>query len=225
MSFGKSRLFWPPAVTVDAVVFTIQDGELKVLLVERASEPFQGYRALPGGFLVKNEPSQKAISRILKEKAGIKGVYTEQLYTFDTIDRDPRGHTLTVSYFALVSVSMLKIKGEERERPQLFSVKKLPKLAFDHKEIIEYALGRLRAKLEYTNAVYSLLPREFTMSQLQKTYEIVLDKKLDKRNFIKKFLSLGIVKEVPKKLSGPRRRPAQLYRFITQKPIELKKFF
>lgn len=225
MRSGEEKLFWPPAVTVDAVIFTIQENELKVLLIERTNEPFSGYRALPGGFLVKNEPSKNAIERILKDKAGIKQVYTEQLYTFDNLNRDPRGHILTVSYFALVQPSTLKIKSNEREHPQLFSVKKLPRLAFDHKKIIEYALGRLRAKLEYTNIIYSLLPSEFTMPQLQKTYEIILGRKLDKRNFIKKFLSLGIVKPISKKLSGPRRRPAQLYRFATQKLIELKKFF
>jgi len=225
MENRKEKLYWPPAVTVDAVIFTIQENDLKVLLIQRASEPFMTYRALPGGFLVKNEPSKNAIERILKDKVGIKGVYTEQLYTFDNLNRDPRGHILTVAYFALVRASALKINSGEREHPRLYSVKELPRLAFDHKQIIEYARERLHAKLEYTNVIYSLLPLEFTMPQLQKTYEIILGQKLDKRNFIKKFLSLGIVKQTPKKLSGPRRRPAQLYRFISQKPVELKKFF
>jgi len=225
MKNGKEKLYWPPAVTVDAVIFTIQENDLKALLIQRTSEPFAGYCALPGGFLVKNEPSKNAIERILKDKVGIKGVYTEQLYTFDNLNRDPRGHILTVSYFALVRASALKIKSGEREHPRLYAVKKLPRLAFDHKQIIEYALARLCAKLEYTNVIYSLLPLEFTMPQLQKTYEIIVGKKLDKRNFIKKFLSLNIVRQTPKKLNGPRRRPAQLYRFISQKPIELKKFF
>lgn len=225
MDTGKSKLYWPPAVTVDAVIFTIQENDLKVLLIERTNEPFKKYRALPGGFLGKNEPSENAIERILKDKAGVKGVYTEQLYTFDNLNRDPRGHILTVVYFTLARSTALKIKSGEREHPQLYSVKKLPRLAFDHKKIIEYALGRLCSKLEYTNIIYSLLPLEFTMPQLQKMYEIILGKKLDKRNFIKKFLSLGIVKQTSKKLSGPRRRPAQLYRFISKKPLELKKFF
>lgn len=221
---NQNKLYWPPAVTVDAVIFTIQENDLKVLLIERTNEPFRKYCALPGGFLVKNEPSERAIDRILKDKAGIKRVYTEQLYTFDNLNRDPRGHVLTVAYFALVPATTLKIKSGEKEKPRLYSIKKLPRLAFDHKQIIQYAIGRLRAKLEYTNVIYSLLPSEFTMPQLQKTYEIVLGKKLDKRNFIKKFLSLSIVKQTSKKLSGPRRRPAQLYRFISQKPAELKKF-
>ncbi|MEK7574153.1 MAG: NUDIX domain-containing protein [Patescibacteria group bacterium] len=225
MNVNKTKLYYPPAVTVDAVIFTIQENDLGVLLIERSNEPFKNCRALPGGFLVKNEPSADAVARILKDKAGIKGVYTEQLYTFDNLNRDPRGHILTVAYFALSRSSALKFKKNEKEHPQFFLVKKLPTLAFDHKKIINYALSRLRAKLEYTNIIYSLLPDEFTMSQLQKTYEIILGKKLDKRNFIKKFLSLGIIKPISKKLSGPRRRPAQLYRFISKKSVELKKFF
>ncbi len=132
---------------------------------------------------------------------------------------------LSVVYFALINHSTLKVKNDEREHPQLFSVKKLPALAFDHKKIIQYALARLRAKIEYTNIIYSLLPDEFTMSQLQKTYEIITEKKLDKRNFIKKFLSLGLIKPIAKKLNGPRRRPARMYRFVSKKLIDLKKFF
>lgn len=225
MNTKNTKLYWPPAVTVDAVIFTIQENDLCVLLIERSNGPFKNYRALPGGFLAKNEPSVEAIARILKDKAGIEGVYTEQLYTFDSINRDPRGHILTVAYFALTRPSVLKFRKNEKEHPRLFLVKKLPVLAFDHKKIIDYALGRLRAKLGYTNIIYSLLSDEFTMPQLQKTYEIIAGKKLDKRNFIKKFLSLGIIKPISKKLSGPRRRPAQLYRFVSKKPAELKKFF
>ncbi|OGC37767.1 hypothetical protein A2V54_00555 [candidate division WWE3 bacterium RBG_19FT_COMBO_53_11] len=225
MNVQKSKLYWPPAVTVDAVIFTVQEDDLQVLLIERSNEPFRNYCALPGGFLIKNEPSRDAVARILKDKAGVNNVYTEQLYTFDDLARDPRGHTVTIAYFALVPPTSLKISSSVREHPQLYSVKRLPNLAFDHRKIIEYALGRLRAKLEYTNVVYSLLPKEFTIPQLQKTYEVILGKRLDKRNFAKKFLSLNIVKPLPKKLGGPRRRPARLYRFISPSPQELKKFF
>src|SRR3990172_4261761 len=187
MNVQKSKLYWPPAVTVDAVIFTVQEDDLQVLLIERSNEPFRNYCALPGGFLIKNEPSRDAVARILKDKAGVNNVYTEQLYTFDDLARDPRGHTVTIAYFALVPPTSLKISSSVREHPQLYSVKRLPNLAFDHRKIIEYALGRLRAKLEYTNVVYSLLPKEFTIPQLQKTYEVILGKRLDKRNFAKKF--------------------------------------
>lgn len=222
----KEKLYWPPATTVDVVIFTIDNDELKVLLIERNRGPFLGKRALPGGFLLPKEPTVKAAERILREKAGVGRVYLEQLYTFDNPDRDPRGHVLTVAYFALVDRNKIRFSyGKDLQMPEFFSVNKLPSLAFDHKRIIEYAIRRLRYKLEYTNAVYALMPAVFTLSYLQKVHEIILNIKLDKRNFRKKFLSLGLIKPTNKKLGGVRQRPAQLYRFVNQKPIELKRFF
>lgn len=231
----KSQLHWPPArldrsrfgqaVTVDLVIFTIKESQLKVLLIKRPHEPFQNSRALPGGFLLQNETTQKAALRILKEKAGVSNVYIEQLYTFDSPKRDPRGHVLTVTYFALVPRSKLAFAKRTTQTPTFHSIQKLPMLAFDHKAIVKYAVRRLRAKLEYTNAVLSLLPHEFTFNQLQKTYEAILDKKLDKRNFRKKFLSLGLIKQTRKHLKNVRQRPARLYQFIHRKQTELKKFF
>lgn len=215
----NSKLYFPPAVTVDAVIFTVEKGQLKVLLVKRLIQPFNGRFALPGGFLMKNETSRQAAGRILKEKTGLAKVYLEQLYTFDDLQRDPRGHVLTVAYFALINRDNLKSSGELR------AVSKLPKLAFDHKDIIAYALQRLRYKLEYTNAVYALLPKEFVFSQLQNAYEAILGRKADKRNFRKKFLSLGLLRSTRKQSNGGRQRPAELFRFISLKPAELKRFF
>jgi 8-oxo-dGTP diphosphatase len=222
----KHTLYTPPAVTVDTVIFTIEDGELKVLLIKRSESPFKGAWALPGGFLLRNEPSDRGALRILKEKAGVKNVYVEQLYTFDRAGRDPRGHVLTVAYFALVPREKIKFEGNgDLQTPAFYSVRKLPLLAFDHKEIVQYAVKRLQAKLEYTNVVFSLLPKYFTLNQLQMAYEIILDKKLDKRNFQKKFLSLGLIRSTSKVLSGSPQRPARLYQFMSTKPSELKKFF
>lgn len=153
-------------------------------------------------------------------------MYIEQLYTFDDIKRDPRGYVLSVSYFSLVNSNKINIReNENTQKPAFYSVKKLPKLAFDHKEIIGYALKRLRYKLEYTNVVFSILEKKFTFTQLQNAYEIILDKKLDKRNFRKKFLTLGLIKPIKGKLEGARQRPAQLYSFVSGKPVELKRFF
>lgn len=220
------KLYTPPAVTVDTVIFTIEDGELKVLLIKRSESPFKGAWALPGGFLLRNEPSERGALRILKEKAGVKNVYVEQLYTFDGVGRDPRGHVLTVAYFALVPRDKIKFEGNgDLQTPAFYSVKKLPSLAFDHKEIVQYAVKRLQAKLEYTNVVFSLLPKYFTLNQLQSAYETILDKNLDKRNFQKKFLSLGLIRSTSKVLSGGPQRPARLYQFTTTKASELKKFF
>lgn len=222
----QGKKYQSVSATVDVVIFTIEDGELKVLLINRAGEPFRGLWALPGGFLLEGENTQSAAQRLLTDKAGVKDVYIEQLYTFDDLKRDPRGYVLSVSYFALVDRNKIDIQESEKtQKPAFYSVRKLPKLAFDHKEIIEYALKRLRYKLEYTNVVFSLLEKKFTFTQLQNAYEIILDKKLDKRNFRKKFLTLGLIKTAKGKLEGARQRPAQLYSFMSGKPVELKRFF
>lgn len=213
------------SVTTDIVIFTIEDGQLKVLLIKRENKPFKNYWALPGGFVHDNESPEQAAFRVLKNKAGIKNVYIEQLYTFAGSGRDPRGNVITVTYFALTPVNKIEIKFNEGQTPTFYPLKKLPKLAFDHSKIIHYALKRLQAKLEYTNVVYSLLPRYFTINQLQNAYEVILGQKLDKRNFRKKFMMLGLIKSTKKVHKGIRQRPAQLYQFIYHKPTELKKFF
>jgi len=223
----KQPVYESPYVTADTVIFTIQDGALKVLLIKRANPPFSGSLALPGVFLLKDENALEAAKRALKTKTGVGiGGYLEQLYTFDSRHRDPRGHTISITYFALVRERELKIKyGQKLQPHELYPISKLPRLAFDHKDIIELALLRLRAKLEYTNVVYSLLPKSFAFSELQKAYEIIFGKKLDKRNFRKKFLSLGLIRPTRQILRGTRSRPAKLYEFKSRKPSSLKKFF
>ena len=214
------------SVTTDVVIFTIENEKLKVILIKRAKKPFKNQWALPGGFIHANESPKQAALRVLKNKAGVKNVFIEQLYTFAGSNRAPRGNVITVTSFALVPLNKIRFqKTKETQTPTFFPLKKLPKLAFDHKYIIAYAVSRLRAKLEYTNAVYSLLPQEFTFNQLQEVYEIIWGKKKDKRNFRKKFLQLGLIRPLNKKYSGVRQRPAQLFRFVPQKLTELKKFF
>lgn len=214
----KTKIYESPSVTADTVIFTIDENMLKVLLVRRANAPFKNWWALPGVFLLKNEGVDKAALRALKEKAGVKISYLEQLYTFDSKRRDPRGHVISTTYFALCPSAKL-------QKTNLFLTNKLPKLAFDHKKIINYAALRLRAKLEYTNVAYSLLPKYFPLSQLQEAYEAAVGAKLDKRNFRKKFLSLGLIKPTRKKFAGARQRPAKLYEFASRRPEALKKFF
>ncbi len=218
---NQKKQYWSPGVTVDVVIFTVVDKTLNALLIKRSIKPFLGLPALPGGFLRKGETSRKAVERVVAEKAGVKNIndiYLEQLYTFDELDRDPRGQILSISYFALVDSASIKSSGN------WLSAKNLPRLAFDHKKIIDYAIRRLGNKLEYTNVVLSLLPKKFAFSQLQETYEIILGKRLDKRNFRKKFLSLGLIRPIKELLTGGRQRPAQLYSFISQKPAELENF-
>lgn len=200
-----------PSVTVDIVIFTIQDKELKVLLVRRGLEPFKGEWAIPGGFVRIEESLEEAAKRELAEETGVRDVYLEQLYTFGEPKRDPRGRVITVSYMALVNSENIGLKATtDVSEAKWFSINNLPQVAFDHEKILDYALKRLKWKFEYTTVAFSLLPKEFTISQLQNIYEIVFNKKFDKRNFVKKLLSLGILKEegIKREVSH---RPPMLY--------------
>ncbi len=216
-----------PVLTVDAVIFTIEDDTLKVLLTRRFKEPFKGAYALPGAFIEPAEKLNQAAKRILKERAGVTGVdiFLEQLYTFDGSGKDPRGAIPTVAYFALVRREQIVFHPELHRDASLVPVKELPPMAFAHADIIQYAKQRLRFKLEYTNAVSALLPGEFTFAELQRAYEIIFDRELDKRNFRKKFLALNLIRETTKIRAGGRHRPARLYVFKNLEPEMLANFF
>ena len=222
---AKNEVFKAAGITVDVVLFTIEGGALNVLLIERTNQPYEGTWALPGGFMQEDEAADAAAARILREKAGIKGIYIEQLYTFTDLKRDPRGRIISITYFALVARDRVSFKGSDLQTPTLVAVSKATKLAFDHDHILAYSLERLRAKLEYTNVIYSLLSPKFTLTELQQAYETILDKKLDKRNFRKKYLSLGLVEATQEFERGGRQRPALLYRFKAHELTQLKKFF
>jgi 8-oxo-dGTP diphosphatase len=203
-----------PALTVDVVIYTIKDGDLKVLLIQRNTEPFKEMWAIPGGFVRKGETPEIAAKRELVEETGVKDIYLEQLYTFGDPGRDPRGWVVTISYFALISSDNLKIiANTDAQDVRWFSAYKLPKLAFDHDKILQLALNRLRAKLEYTNVGFQLLPKKFTLTELQRTYEIIYDKELDKRNFRKKILSLDVLNQLEEFRREGNHRPARLYTF------------
>ncbi|HBR81010.1 MAG: NUDIX hydrolase [Candidatus Uhrbacteria bacterium GW2011_GWE2_45_35] len=201
-------------VAADAVIFTVDHGELKALLIQMKKTPFSGRWAMPGGLIENKETTRQAAERILKIQTGVKDVYLEQLQTFDDLKRDPNGRVLSVAYMALVPSGNIKLKTNDRYSDvRWWSIKKLPTLAYDHSEILKIAINRLRSKLEYTNIVWSLLPPEFTLTQLQNIYEIILDRDLDKRNFRRKILELGLVATTGKKIKGEAYRPAELYRF------------
>lgn len=203
-----------PSVTVDLVIFTIADNDLKVLLIRRGGEPFKGRWALPGGFVEIGESLEKAAARELKEEAGVTNVYLEQLYTFGEPKRDPRGRVISVSYFALVDAGRQRIRAaSDAAEAEWHSVFNSPKLAFDHKKILEYAVWRLRNKIEWTTVGYELLPKKFTLSELQRVYEIILQRPVDKRNFRKKILSQGQIRELNEARSDGAHRPAKLYSF------------
>lgn len=207
--------YTPPTLTIDSVIFRLHNDLLEVLLINRNDEPFKGHWALPGGYNADGFTTQEAMADIVARKTGLDTAqldYIEQLYTFDTVADDPRGHAVSVTYMGLGKNLDLSDNGEV-ESPKFYKVTQLPKLAFDHSQIIEYAHQRLQAKITYTNAVFALLPQLFTMTQLQNAYEAILLEELDKRNFRKKFLSLDMVEETDETYSEGAHRPARLYRF------------
>jgi 8-oxo-dGTP diphosphatase len=205
-------------IATDIIIFTVEDSELKVLLIKMNKPPFEDCWAAPGGLIKMEESTDQAAKRVLAEKTGLKNVYLEQLYTFGEVKRDPFGRVVSVAYFALIASDGLRLETSDEHRAiQWYGVSELPKLAYDHEEMVRAAIERLRGKLEYTNIVYSLLPEAFTLSELQNTYEIILGRKLDKRNFRKKVLSLGMIKKTGKLDLGKKNRPAELYAFIEKK--------
>jgi ADP-ribose pyrophosphatase YjhB (NUDIX family) len=203
-----------PSVTVDVVMMSLRQRDLQVLLVKRRSWPYEGMWAIPGGFVNRDESLEKAAKRELQEETGVQDVYLEQLYTFGDPRRDPRTRVITVVYFALLDSERLQVRAaDDAVDVGWFSVYDLPALAFDHAKILEYALNRLRGKLDYTTIAFSLLPEQFTLYELQRVYEIILHRKLDKRNFRKKILSTGILEDTGAKKMEGTHRPARLYRF------------
>lgn len=213
-----------PSVTVDVVIFSILDETLKVLLIKRKSWPHEGMWAIPGGFVRMSESLEEAAYRELAEETSVTSadVYLEQLYTFGSPERDPRARVITVAYFALVSADKLNPQAaSDAEEVGWFSIYDLPALAFDHADILDYALTRLRYKLEYTAVGFQLLPEKFTLRELQDVYEIILGAKLDKGNFRSKLRKTNVVEMVGgyRDTGG---RPARLYRFREDAVAEVK---
>lgn len=209
-----------PSVTVDVQFFTVKDGKLQILLVKRASWPFAGYWALPGGFVNMTEDLETAAAREIYEEVGVKDLFLEQLYTFGDPKRDPRTRVITVSYFALApETEIKKLQKDEVKEARYFPVDKLPKLAFDHKKIVEFGIQRLKNKLGYSNIVFGLLPKVFSLSQVQDVYEVIYGRKIDKRNFRKWILSSGLLVSTGKKKSGQAHRPALLYKFAKREIV------
>jgi len=204
-----------PAVTVDAILFTIAEGELRVLLVRRELPPYKGRWALPGGFVRMDESLDEAARRELREETGAQVRWLEQLYTFGDIHRDPARRAISVAYFALIDAASIALRaGSDADEASWHALHSLPsKLAFDHREMIDYALERLRYKTEYEPVAFQLLPERFGLSELQRVYEVILGAPLDKRNFRRKILGLGIVQASGRERSEGRGRPAALYRF------------
>jgi 8-oxo-dGTP diphosphatase len=213
-----------PALTVDCVVFGFDEGDLKLLLIQRGLEPFLGKWALPGGFVHLDENLEEAALRELQEEAGLTKVYLEQLYTFGEIKRDPRERVVTVAYYGLVKLGdHLPRSATDAQNAAWFAVSEIPKLAFDHENIFDAALQRLKNKVRYEPIGFELLPRKFTLTQLQHLYEAVLETTLDKRNFRKKILSMDLLVETDEIEKDVAHRAARLYRFDETKYRQFKK--
>ena len=202
---------------MDAVIFQVSNNTLEVLLLKRPNEPFKGKWALPGGYNARGETTTAALERVVYQKTGVEIKedlrYIEQLYTFDTISRDPRGHAVSVTYMGCGR----NITYNEDLEVAFFDVNKIPKLAYDHANIIKYAKERLIAKMTYTNSAFAFLDRRFTLTQLQTVYEIVFGREFDKRNFRKKFLGLNLIHETNELWRDGAHRPAKLYEFNSNK--------
>lgn len=211
-------------VSVDAVVFGYdQEKGVSVLLIKRRNEPFQKMWALPGGLVLTGESLDDAVNRELKEEAGIDVNYLEQLYTFGDPQRDPRNHAISVSYYALVRPQDFQVVAQsDAEDVEWFNIKKLPRLAFDHKKIIDAAIKRLRGKITYEPVGFELLDKEFPFSDLEKLYMTLLDQDIDRRNFKKKIMALDILEDVGKTVQRGAGRPAGLFRFNRKKYFKLK---
>ena len=216
----------PPTLTVDAVIFQLVDNILHVCLVKRAHEPFAGQWALPGGYSPEGETTIQALERVVEYKSGINVIkdlsYIEQLYTFDTVARDPRGHAVSVTY---MGAGRDLVPTSDDGSAAFFPVDSLPEIAYDHNDIIQYAHQRLISKLTYTNAVYAFLPPRFSLAELQTAYEAIFGHELDKRNFRKKFLSLGLTEETEEMRREGAHRPARLHRFTSDTLAVLSRSF
>lgn len=218
---SKSKI----SLTVDAIVFGYQPKEgLSILLVKRKYPPFQGDWAIPGGFVHEEEDLETAVARELQEETGVEVNYLEQLYTFGKPKRDPRKRIVTVAYYGLIRMSNFKLfASTDAEDAQWFFISDLPTLAFDHQEILDYALERLQNKIAYQPIGFELLDEKFTIEEVHHLYETIYNRKLDRRNFRKKFLKLDILEELEEKTSGGRGRPGSYYKFDKKKYNAAKK--
>lgn len=206
-----------PAVTADSVVFALDEEDLKVLLIQRGQEPYRGQWALPGGFAEVGESLEDTARRELEEETGLKNVFLEQLYTFSTPERDPREHVITVAYYALVNRADHKVHAStDASNAARFGIDDIPTLAFDHDQILTTAHKRLQGKIRYQPIGFELLPEKFPLRMLQGVYEKILARVLDKRNFRKKILRMGILQELNEIETGVGHRAARLYRFNKQ---------
>ena len=211
-----------PSVTTDCVIFGFNGERLQVLLIERGIEPFKGRWAFPGGFLKMDETAEDGALRELKEETGLENAYIQQLHTFSDPNRDPRERVITIAYYALVKIQEVK-GGDDEASARWFPLDEIPPLAFDHDFILRMATQRLREQIHFQPIGFELLPKKFTIKELQSLYEAILGINFDRRNFSKKMLHLEILTELDETIWPTPKREAKLYKFNSDKYEELKR--
>ena len=210
--------FFKSAITVDNVIFGFDEGDLKVLLIKRGEEPFNGSWALPGYFVNENEDLETAAKRVLEELTGLRNVFLEQVKTFGRVDRHPLGRAITVAYFSLLKINDFPVQPASiAQKAHWHSVADVKRLAFDHDEILDSCFQRLKLSVRSRPIGFELLPPKFTLTELQHLYEAILETDLDKRNFRKKILSMDLLIDLGETQAGVAHRPAKLYKFDKEK--------
>ena len=210
-----------PCVTTDCVVFGFDGAKLNVLLIERGIEPYKGCWAFPGGFLNMDETALQGAKRELYEETGLKNAYIHQFHAFTEVNRDPRDRVITIAYYALVRISEVKA-GDDAAKAEWFPLDKVPSLAFDHDKVLRVATQELRRQIHFEPIGFELLPEKFTMTQLQRLYEAILNVKFDRRNFCNKMLKIGILTQLDETLPMSNKKEAFLYKFNPDSYNEMK---
>ncbi len=214
--------FYSSCFTVDNIIFGFENGDIKVLLIKRGEEPYMSQWALPGYFVNENESLRGAARRVLKQLTSIENVFLEQIGAFGEIDRHPSGRVVTVAYYSLIKIADYQVTASSIARKaSWFKLDEIENLAFDHRKILDKALNQLRWSVRINPVGFELLPPKFTLTDIQKLYETILDIKLDKRNFRKKILSTGLLESLGESQIGVAHRPALLYRFNEEAYNEL----
>ena len=215
----SNKLYKNIGIHVITTLFTVNKGEVKVLLIKRTNEPFKDYWALPGGAMYNNETLEAGAKRELKEKTGLDNIKLELCGVFDDIKRSNLQRMIGISFIGVINIDGLELQREtlKTSNADFFSINRVPTLAYDHNEIINKSILILKEKILNSNILKGLLPEEFTLPELQKVYETLLNKKLDRCNFRKKLLNDGIICDVKKDALFKGKKPAKLYRFKDNK--------
>ena len=220
---SETKKFFKSAFSVDNVIFGFDKGSLKVLLIKRGAQPYINQWALPGDLVYPNEDLNSAAGRVLAELTGLKNVYLEQVHTFGKVDRHPLGRVITIAYYSLIKIDNFEFTPASlASHVEWHDVSKINELAFDHRLILDTCFQKLKWKVRSYPIGFELLPKKFTLTELQQLYEAILEKELDKRNFRKKLLSTKLLRDLNESQKGVSHRPAKLYAFDDSKYRELQ---